>query len=472
MLFNSPEYIFFFLPIALILYFLLLKYSSGNTAKTWLVFASLFFYAWWKLEYLLLISTSIIVNYYLGRYILRAKNKKNATLLLIAGIVLNVGLLAYFKYTNFFLDNLTWLLNDKFSALDIVLPLAISFFTFQQIAYLSDCYGDHDKDYNLLDYSLFVTFFPQLIAGPIVHHREMMPQFSELDNSRFHSSNFARGLFIFGLGLFKKMAIADTFAVWANAGYDSNAPLAFFDAWQVSLSYTFQLYYDFSGYTDMAIGAALMFNIRLPINFNSPYKALNIQDFWRRWHITLSRWLKDYVYIPLGGSRCTKTRTSINLFFTFLIGGIWHGAGWTFIIWGALHGVAIVIFRMWNQTGVKLHAALSWLITFMFVNAAWVFFRAETVGDALRVLRGMTGMNGIYGNTATAKFTLLFTTLFGLIAFLAPNTMEMANHTLPYNRYFRYKKTVAVGLVTGCAMGLGVLFILVSESSEFLYFNF
>lgn len=359
MLFNSPEYIFFFLPITLILYFLLLKYSSGNTAKTWLVFASLFFYAWWKLEYLLLISTSIIVNYYLGRYILRAKNKKNAKLLLIAGIVLNVGLLAYFKYTNFFLDNLTWLLNDKFSALDIVLPLAISFFTFQQIAYLSDCYGDHDKDYNLLDYSLFVTFFPQLIAGPIVHHREMMPQFSELGNSRFHSSNFARGLFIFGLGLFKKMAIADTFAVWANAGYDSNAPLAFFDAWQVSLSYTFQLYYDFSGYTDMAIGAALMFNIRLPINFNSPYKALNIQDFWRRWHITLSRWLKDYVYIPLGGSRCTKTRTSINLFFTFLIGGIWHGAGWTFIIWGALHGVAIVIFRMWNQTGVKLHAALS-----------------------------------------------------------------------------------------------------------------
>lgn len=290
-----------------------------------------------------------------------------------------MALLGYFKYSDFLIANVNFAFGTQISHLNLLLPLAISFFTFQQIAYLVDCAAlKGAKRYDFLNYCLFVTFFPQLIAGPIVHHEEMMPQFAKARNKIINYKNIALGLFIFSIGLFKKVVIADTFAVWATEGFDMAASLNLIEAWVTSLSYTFQLYFDFSGYCDMAIGAALLFNIRLPINFNSSYKALNIQDFWRRWHITLSRFLRDYVYIPLGGQ---PQGQGANLAATFVIGGIWHGA-------------ALVVQRIWSELGFRLNKFVAWFITFNFVNIAWVFFRAKEWDDALKVLKGMFGLGG------------------------------------------------------------------------------
>jgi D-alanyl-lipoteichoic acid acyltransferase DltB (MBOAT superfamily) len=249
--------------------------------------------------------------------------------------------------------------------------------------------------YDLLNYGLFVTFFPHLLAGPILHHKEMMPQFDKLSNLVKNYKNIALGIFLFSIGLFKKVVIADTFATWATNGFDKAETLNLIEAWATSLSYTFQLYFDFSGYTDMALGVALLFNIRLPINFNSPYKATDIQDFWRRWHITLSRFLKDYIYIPLGGNRISSFRTYSNLMATFILGGLWHGAGWTFVFWGFLHGFALVIHRVWQSLGLRLYTWLAWFITFNVINISWVFFRAKEWDDAMKVLGGMFGLNGI-----------------------------------------------------------------------------
>ncbi len=334
----------------------------------------------------------MVVNFLIGKelsYHRHNKRSYSAKKLLGAGIVFNLGLLGYFKYSDFFIENINALFHSDIKLLHLALPLAISFYTFQQIAYLVDSYKAETKEYSFAHYALFVTFFPQLIAGPIVHHKEMMPQFAQKENSVKNYYNIALGLFVFSMGLFKKVVIADTFAHWATQGFDIAKSLNMLEAWSASLSYTFQIYFDFSGYTDMAIGAALLFNIKLPINFFSPYKAGNIQEFWRRWHITLSTFLKDYLYIPLGGNQKGKVRTYINLFLTFLLGGIWHGAGWTFVAWGALHGGALVIHRIWKQFGLRLPFVFGWFITFMFVNMSWVFFRANSFDDALKVLKGM-----------------------------------------------------------------------------------
>jgi len=303
MLFNSYEFIFVFLPITFFVYFYLNHKRFTEASKVFLVCSSLFFYSWWSIAYLPMILVSMIFNYVIGRSLNKTFNNHDKVsvrrLILIFGVVLNLSLLGYFKYADFFLENINIALSVNAEPLNLLLPLAISFFTFQQIAYLVDTYRQETKEYSFLNYALFVTFFPQLIAGPIVHHKEMMPQFAKIRNKIKNYKNIAMGLFIFSIGLFKKVVIADTFAVWANNGFDVATTLSLFEAWATSLSYTFQLYFDFSGYTDMAIGLALLFNIRLPINFNSPYKATNIQDFWRRWHITLSRFLRDYVYILL-----------------------------------------------------------------------------------------------------------------------------------------------------------------------------
>jgi D-alanyl-lipoteichoic acid acyltransferase DltB (MBOAT superfamily) len=397
MLFNSHTYIFFFLPIVFLLYFFLNKKRLITASQGLLFVASMVFYCWWKIEYLPLIIGSILVNFYLGVNLAKQNEpgRISRKSLLIMGVTANLALLGFYKYTDFFIENVNTAFNQSISLLDLTLPLAISFFTFQQIAYLVDSYRGETQDYNLLHYAVFVTFFPQLIAGPIVHHKEMMPQFDNLRNKFIRSKNVSRGLFIFTVGLFKKVVIADTFAIWATSGFDKAVTLNFFDAWITSLSYTLQLYYDFSGYTEMAIGAALLFNIKLPINFNSPYRALDIQDFWRRWHITLSRFLKEYVYFPLGGNRKGKLRTYANLMATFILGGLWHGAGWTFVFWGFLHGAAIVFHRVWQALGFRCPRFFAWLITFNFVNLAWVFFRAETWSDAIKVLRGMFGLEAI-----------------------------------------------------------------------------
>lgn len=425
MLFSSYQFIFFFLPITFLLYYFLLGKRLVLGAKALLVFASLFFYAWWNVAYLPIILVSILFNYTVGR-MLGSKDDGSCVskkALLLVGITANLLLLCYFKYVDFFISNINALFDISLTNLNLLLPLAISFFTFQQIAYLVDSYEGQTSEYDFLSYTLFVTFFPQLIAGPIVHHKEMMPQFVSKFNLIRNYRNIAAGLFIFSIGLFKKLVIADTFAKWANYGFDQAETLTFVEGWVTSLSYTFQLYYDFSGYTDMAIGSALLFNIRLPINFNSPYKSLDIQDFWRRWHITLSRFLRDYIYIPLGGNRKGQSRMYGNLFATFLLGGLWHGAGWTFVFWGALHGGALVLHRIWKNLGFTMNKVLAWFITFNFVNIAWVFFRAREWEDALKVLQSMM-------NVSISTFYVYLSTLYvEMIHALNSTVMDVFLHS-------------------------------------------
>jgi alginate O-acetyltransferase complex protein AlgI len=399
MIFSSPGFILLFLPITFFGYFYLNRIRLVLAGKAWLVAMSLFFYANWNIAYLPLLLASIAFNFAVGSAlspnITLKKLRFSRRLVLIGSITANLTLLGYFKYANFLVDNINAAFNVGYALPQILLPLGISFFTFTQIAYLVDSYRGEAKEYDLLNYSLFVTFFPHLIAGPILHHREMMSQFQSRWTLAVRYRNILLGLFIFSIGLFKKTIIADTFANWANAGFDGGVTLDFFSAWATSLAYTFQLYFDFSGYCDMAIGASLLFNIWLPINFNSPYKALDIQDFWRRWHITLSRFLRDYLYIPLGGNRCSAARGYFNLMATFVLGGLWHGAGWMFVIWGALHGAALVIHRVWKELGLSMPNTMAWFLTFSFVNITWVFFRAKTLDDALGVLHGMANIDSM-----------------------------------------------------------------------------
>ncbi|WP_420208051.1 MBOAT family O-acyltransferase [Candidatus Electronema sp. JC] len=505
MLFNSPAYIFLFLPAAVLLYFLLNRWRFGFAASAWLVLASLFFYGCWNPAHLPLLLLSIIVNFALGTMLQQAGRSGKFGLarrvILPFGICFNLGLLGYYKYADFFLANFNSLLGAALPLPQLALPLAISFFTFQQIAYLVDCGRENAKEYDFLNYCLFVTFFPQLVAGPIVHHQEMMPQFARLRNRLPAPRNMALGLFFFSLGLFKKVWIADQFSVWAGTGFAANNALTFFDAWGASLSYTFQLYFDFSGYSDMAVGAALFCNIVLPVNFDSPYQAASIQDFWRRWHITLSRWLRDYLYIPLGGSRKGLPRTCLNLFVTFLLGGLWHGAGWTFVLWGGLHGAALVVHRLWQERGLRLPVVLGWLCTFLFVNASWVIFRAANLEDGLGVLKGMIGLNGIVFSAGMTQLleqisplrgqltagTLLLPgemrwhlLAFAAVLFLLPNSCRIGgllqNRPSEKNRILRrvlrFRPNLGWAVLTGLLFSCALYRMLRAAPSEFLYFNF
>jgi D-alanyl-lipoteichoic acid acyltransferase DltB (MBOAT superfamily) len=489
MIFNSSEFLFIFLPLCFFIYFYLLQQRFIIGAKAFLVFSSLFFYSWWEISYLPLILSSMLFNYVIGsslnEKIKRIQFPKKS--LLIFGITANLGLLGYFKYYDFLINNFNLIFDSSIPSLNLLLPLAISFFTFQQIAYLVDSYRGETSEYDFLNYALFVTFFPQLIAGPIVHHAEMMPQFASKWNLVKNYKNIATGLFIFAIGLFKKIVIADTFADWASLGFDQAPILNLFEAWATSLSYTFQLYFDFSGYTDMAIGAALLFNIKLPINFNSPYKSLDIQDFWRRWHITLSRFLRDYIYIPLGGNRKGVFKTYNNILATFILGGIWHGAGWTFIFWGFLHGMALVIHRFWTGYGYKIPKVIAWLITFNFVNLSWVFFRAEQWDDAIKVIKGMFGFSGIvitdrrekllsflsdYEGVSFGEVTehigdgsdVMYTLLVGFILCLyCKNAYEIAS-----KKNFKTYQALFIALT----LLLSYLMSIETQDSPFLYFNF
>jgi len=489
MIFNSPEFLLVFLPCCFFIYFYLLHKRFIIGAKAFLVFSSIFFYGWWEISYLPLILSSMLFNYVMGcalnEKIKRIQFPKKS--LLIFGITANLGLLGYFKYSDFLINNFNLVFNDNIPRLHLLLPLAISFFTFQQIAYLVDSYRGGTSEYDFLNYALFVTFFPQLIAGPIVHHAEMMPQFSSKWNLVKRYPNIATGLFIFAIGLAKKVMIADTFAEWATLGFDTAPTLNFFEAWATSLSYTFQLYFDFSGYTDMAIGAALLFNIKLPLNFNSPYKSLDIQDFWRRWHMTLSRFLRDYIYIPLGGNRKGAFRTYFNLWLTFIIGGLWHGAGWTFIFWGFLHGTALVIYHLWSKIGYKMPKVLAWFITFNFINFSWVFFRAKEWEDANKVIEGMLGLTGFIITERREKLlsflssfewitfgkvtehigdgsNVLYALLVGFVLCLyCKNSSKIVA-----NKEFRSYQAVLIALTVLVSYLLSIEI----EPSPFLYFNF
>ncbi len=496
MLFNSYIFILAFLPITLLLYYLLGLWNQPRMAIALLVGASLFFYGWWNPAYVGLIIASILFNYSFGMALSRG-SKRHDKVVLIIGIMGNLGLLGYFKYANFFIDNVNVLANRNFHLQKIILPLGISFFTFQQIAYLVDAYQQKAHEYNFLHYCLFVSFFPQLIAGPIVHHREMLPQFARQSAYKFTHSHLAVGATIFIIGLFKKVVIADGISVAATPIFEAaqnGTTLTFFEAWCGALAYTFQLYFDFSGYSDMAIGIGRMFGIRLPINFHSPYKADSVVDFWRRWHMTLSRFLRDYIYIPLGGNRRGPFRRSLNVIVTMLLGGLWHGAGWTYVLWGGLHGVLMVINYAWAAIADYFHLTFTqtqwWskgparVLTFTAITVALVIFRAEDVQTAFNMLHSMAGINGLgldnpFVNEILRKpmrllpwFVVLFMIVWGM-----PNTQQIMARYRPGVQLIRepigrlqWRPTWGWAFVT-------IILALVSlekmeQISEFLYFQF
>lgn len=472
MLFNSIEFLFIFLPIVFIVYFALNKIKLVELAKGWLVFASLAFYSYWKIDYLPLIISSMIFNYSIGATLTRKINLKiNRKVVLLIGIVGNVALLSYYKYFDFLVNNINYVLHTGYDTLKIALPLGISFFTFTQIAYLVDAYKEEVREYDFLNYALFVTYFPHLIAGPILHHSEMMPQFADIKKKIINHKNISMGLFLLAVGLFKKVMLADFLSPFVKQTFDVSHNMPFFEAWISSFAYSFQLYFDFSGYCDMALGISWLFNIKLPINFNSPYMAQNIQDFWRRWHITLSRFLRDYIYIPLGGNKLGELKTYRNLFVTFLIGGIWHGAAWTFVIWGALHGAGIVIHRVWQKLKITIPSALALFITFMYVNFLWVFFRATSFSKAINILKSMAGLNGFEPividkmrfafENGDLKISLLLLIPCFILVFFVKNSNKWAESFKP--NWFYWTITFVFSLVS---------ILSINKISEFLYFQF
>jgi len=507
-LFNSFEFIFLFLPVTLFVFFFIGKRNQHQIAMSWLVLSSLFFYGWWNPAYLGLILFSMLFNYAFGTMLSNGEKPKFRKCYLWIGVLTNLGFLGYFKYANFFVEQLSLLSNSNFHLEKILLPLAISFFTFQQIAFLVDSYRHETKEFNFLQYCLFVTFFPQLIAGPIVHHKEMMPQFANNKIYKVNYESLAIGVIIFTIGLFKKVILADGIAVYATPIFgeaEAEVALTFFSAWGGALAYTLQLYFDFSGYSDMAIGIALMFGIKLPINFNSPYKSHSIIEFWRRWHITLSRFLRDYLYITLGGSRKGNIRRYTNLFLTMLLGGIWHGAGWTFIVWGMLHGTYLMINHGWRKLRfdiLSLSSRVSVIevffaraLTLIAVIVGWVYFRSETLNGANNMLFSMLGGNGIslpsslsavFGHSLS-NFGVVFEGVFQgtkanlddgikwiilllIFALYFPNCQQIIKYKFKENIIYSNFNIISVGIITGVC--LYYIFTKLSSDAEFLYFNF
>lgn len=497
MLFNSYEFILVFLPVALFTFYFLGKYFGHKAAIGYLVLASLLFYAWWNPVYIWLILASMLFNYGIGNVL----SSKNSRIILIVGIIANLALLGYFKYANFFVDTVNNVAGTSFNLNNIILPLAISFFTFQQIAYLVDTYQKKSEERNFLQYALFVTFFPQLIAGPIVHHVEMMHQFSKPETFKFNSRKIELGLAIFSLGLFKKVILADGISNYSTPVFEAahtHQALIMSDAWIGALGYSFQLYFDFSAYSDMAIGIALMFGIRLPINFMSPYKAVNIIDFWRRWHITLSRFLRDYLYFPLGGNRKGHVRRYVNLMLTMLLGGLWHGASWTFVFWGGLHGSYLIINHAWqkarNLIGQDIENS-TWLgrfiargITFLAVAIGWVYFRAENFESANLIIKTMFNFSSSIGNKSIlftsgsrndAQDWLLY---LAIIIWIFPNTLQWSGYINDKHKgwytnklkilssFIQYRPSTFFAIILSSLMVYSILNL--TKVSEFLYFQF
>lgn len=524
MLFNSTIFVFSFLPMTLAGFYLIGGRLGLAPALAWLVLASLFFYAWWHPPFVLLILGSVAGNYLIGRWLMALYSRPQRRLVLAFGVAANLGLLATFKYAGFLAQAVNALLGAGLEVPAIILPLAISFFTFQQVAYLVDLYRGTAEPAGLLRYSLFVTFFPQLIAGPIVLQREIMPQLARADLCRPVPTNLAVGATMFTIGLAKKVIIADGVAAYADpvfAAAASGVAPGLFTAWLGTLAFGFQIYFDFSGYSDMALGLARMFNLRLPINFDSPYKATSIIDFWRRWHITLSRFLRDYLYVPLGGNRRGPARRYANVMIVMLLGGLWHGAAWTFVLWGGLHGLYIALNLAWRALRRRLTPGrdapsrggviASRLATFAAVSLAWVPFRAEGLDAALAMWRGAFGLNGLslppearawlgaVAEPSTALGVRFDGVLGGLFApapwelwlalpailalcWLAPNTQEILARfepgvgaaspprPAPLLGEHLWQPSAAWAVLVGMVAGAGLLSL--NRVNEFIYFQF
>lgn len=470
MLFNSIEFLFCFLPIVFTIYFLLNKTKFKKYSNLWLLLSSLYFYAYFKVEYLPLILLSIVVNYFFGLLIQRTNHKK---LFMILAVCLNLALLCYFKYFNFVLETLNNLTFTHFDTMKLLLPLGISFFTFQQIGYIYDVYKKDAPYSNFVDYALFVSFFPQLIAGPICTFSELTPQLQDENKKKINRDNINIGFFLIVVGLAKKVLIADNFAPFIEQVILNEAMSEFFTSWAFALSIALQGYFDFSGYCDMALGIGMLFNITLPINFNSPYKSLDISDYWRRWHITMGRFLKYQVYIPMGGSRCSAIRHYWNLFFVFLVTGIWHGANWPCIFYGTINGILVCINKLWKNTKIEMNKNLAIFITFTTMVFIAPLVMIKHIHQYFMSTKSMIGLNGfdivsikgfnfVFQNqNLKLNFILLLISL--IIVFCFKNSNEIAP------KYLK-SKNISYTIILVVVFVISVLSI--TKGSEFIYFNF
>lgn len=502
MVFSSLEFIYLFLPPTLLVFLVLRYFAWERGIIIWLIIASALFYAWWSISYLLLLLASVIINYALHSLLLNRRSK----IILGLGVGANLITLAYFKYADFFIENINVLISAQLPLLDVILPLAISFFTFQQISFLFDTYRQKVSQCDFAKYCLFVTFFPQLIAGPIVLQKHTIPQFKLAVFQNHLFLNLAVGGALFAVGLFKKIVLADSMAPIANEVFNlaqDGYAVPMQAAWLGTVSYTMQIYFDFSGYCDMALGLARMFAIKLPVNFNSPYQALSIVDFWRRWHITLSAFLRDYLYIPLGGSRYGKTRQYLALMLTMLLGGLWHGASWTFVFWGFLHGFYLAVNHTWSVLTENITVfpkfltdLVSRIITLMAVMISWVFFRAESFDAAVLVLQGMFGFTRFYAfNSWTellAESNVIWAQclLLTFIVLFLPNSMQWLQHYRPvleskkliiknkglaeiFRNLFVWRPTVIWSSSLFFLISTSLLYLYQNNNlTEFIYFNF
>lgn len=471
MLFSSYVFVFAFLPLTLFFYYLIGRFiSSDAPQKLLIIIASLFFYGWFDPKYVFILAASVAVNYLSGLMMSKTRLRKTA---LAVGVAFNVALLGWFKYRDFFVENLNAVFRSDLPLRHILLPLGISFFTFQQLSFLVGSYRNGRKCPAALDYVFFVTFFPQLIAGPIVAFDDVSSQLAKLPH-RPVADGIAKGIFAFSVGLFKKLVIADTLSVFADNVFSMSDRPAFLHAFAGVLSYTFQIYFDFSGYSDMAVGLGRMFGFTLPCNFDLPYLSSSVTEFWRRWHITLGRSLMTLVYVPLGGNRKGKARTCLNLFITFLVSGFWHGASWTFVVWGILHGAAVCFERVFD---LKMPKKAGNVLTFVFVSLVWVLFRAESFSSALNVWSGLVnfrdfglrsfasvaadGIIGLPWIISLAVVAFVIVAAFCL-SFLSKRSLYERCRSLSFN-----KKNAAVA-----ALAFVAALVCMSRSQVFIYFNF
>ena len=460
MLFNSYEFLLVFLPLTFIIYFYLNSKKLITLSKIFLVVASLTFYSWWNVIYLPLILGSMIFNFYVGQFLGKNRTKQMLTF----GIIGNVALLGYFKYTDFFIENFNWALNKDVELLHLALPLAISYFTFQQIAFLVDSYRGETKEYNFLNYALFITFFPQLLMGPIMHHKEIIPQFQTKWKSFIKWENVALGLFIFAIGLSKKTLIGDPLTYYAQYAFDNAQKLSMVEAWYASVSYVLSYYFDLSGYADMAIGIGKMFNINIPKNFNSPYKARNFADYWKRWHITLSRFLSDYIYKSLGGNKSLVWVMYLNIMITFFVSGFWHGAGWNFVVWGLLNGIFVVMAHMMKKANLEMNFYVAWFLMFFGLILTRILFVSNDFADAWYVTTTLFDISNLrfenlfYIDPYLQSFYIV---LALYLALACKNSMEISENFKPNFKYIFY--TVIL---------LSASLFTFSSAKEFLYFQF
>lgn len=466
MLFNKFEYLFFFLPIVFFLFF----FSTKNNHKIILIISSIFFYGWWNINYLYLIFSSILFNFFIYKSLISSMNYKKR--ILFFGIFLNILILIIFKYFDFLIENYNIMFSTNIEKLNLPFPLAISFFTFQQIAFLVDTYDKEIKNFKFINYFLFIFFFPQLIAGPICKYNNICSQFEKKTFSKINLNNINIGIFILIIGLFKKVVLADNLSIIASIGFNDVSNLTFIDAWITMLCFTFQFYFDFSGYVDMATGSALIFNIKLPFNFNSPFKAKSIKEFWQRWHITLTNFLTFYIYVPLLKSfkQINLLNTSIVTILVFFIAGIWHGPSWNFVIFGLMHGVAIVFNNLFTFKNF-LNDKIRWLLTFIYISFSFIFFRSNSVDDGLEILKLSLNFLSLFNN-----FQITSIYEINSYPFLRAMLILIISFYICQNKYNsndisnRFKPTIKN--LTLSLFGFVVSLWFMTNSVEFLYFKF